>query len=968
MKSKKLLSIIISVMMIATMLLPATVYADDEGVYVSDCDSTSGWSCYIGDGMAVDTSVKTQGKGSLKFWQTGGFCGLYKLQNTIDISQMSYFIFDMLPQATDWFEKAGCAYLVISSRQDGGGYADIESGEWTEKALKISLKGVSLGEGWNTVNIPLDFSAAALGFDPTKITKVGIFGLQYYQRQGENVNYIDNVRFAKTAGSEIVPVDPLITSTKALFDKAFGIYDAGNTAYTQGSYDKFAAAYEQVMDVNLDTVSREELIAARKILQGGLNTLTSKTNPHALSEDYKRVVVLGIDGLGAFDADEAVSTPNLDRIRTGSDVLYTHTATSVSPSISAQNWSAMLLGVSPQRHGNTNESIEANETPDYQTYPSIFKYIRNTYPEAALGSIVNWSPINYGVIEHNIDVNLQTTNTDTGIANLAIDYWKENDPMMTFIHFDSVDHEGHSTGYQKDQYYRTLEAADVEVGRIYDSLNELGYLEDTLFIILTDHGGVGTNHGGSDPREMNCTYIAKGKSVVPGEYTNEATNNVLTTASMSSVVAAALGVAQSGDYDYTVPDNYFKDYTYSAPTNDEWKIDAPGDEYRGHQTADNSDNHIKLSDYIDTKALGMKAYFKFDGNLDNSQPSVVFAKENGTITYDENGYYNGAVDLSNGYLSFNNLKNLGTDSFTVSMWIKDLDAQSNDPALVSNKDWESGMNPGITIATEGGKFRFNLADGSKRSDTPYTSANGYTVAGNGGYVNLIAVVDRENSVANLYADFRLIATTGIDLGSLDSAAGTTLNIGQDGLGAGFKAKFKLDDFMFFGSALNMEDIYKLQAYYDAGNITEDSEIPAKILAQVNTTYNAIKAIGEITEENWREKRELLEAATAAYNELKEKYGDRRLENIADYQKALEDFDKYKVDLVLGDANLDGTVDTTDALWILQHAVKLRELTGDALKVSKVSEGDDPVSVVDALLVLQKAVKVRDKFPIEEQKL
>ena len=36
MKSKKLLSIIISVMMIVTMLLPATVYADDEGVYVSD--------------------------------------------------------------------------------------------------------------------------------------------------------------------------------------------------------------------------------------------------------------------------------------------------------------------------------------------------------------------------------------------------------------------------------------------------------------------------------------------------------------------------------------------------------------------------------------------------------------------------------------------------------------------------------------------------------------------------------------------------------------------------------------------------------------------------------------------------------------------------------------------------------------------------------------------------------------------
>lgn len=967
MKSKKLLSIIISVMMIATMFLPVSVFAEDEGILVSDCDSTSGWSCYTGDGMAVDSAVKTQGNGSLKFWQTGGFCGLYKLQNTINISEMKYFTFDMLPQATDWFEKAGYAYLVISSRQDGGGYEEPDSAAWTENALTISLSGVKLNEGWNTVNIPLDFSAAASGFDPAKVTKIGIFGLRYYERDGENVNYIDNVRFGKTAASEIIAVDPLVASTKELFNKAFGIYDAGNTAYTQGSYDKFAAAYEQVKDVGLEAASKEEVIAARKTLQGGLNTLTSKTNPHALSEDYKRVVVVGIDGMGAFDADEAVSTPNLDRIRTGSDVLYTHTATSVSPSISAQNWSAMLLGVSPQRHGNTNESIEANETPDYQTYPSIFKYIRNTYPEAALGSIVNWNPINHGVIEHNIDVSLKTSSSDTEIANLAINYWKENDPMMTFLHFDSVDHEGHTTGYQKDKYYRALEAVDVEVGRIYDSLDELGYLEDTLFIILTDHGGVGTNHGGSDPREMNCTYIAKGKSVVPGEYTNAATDNVLTTASMSSVVAAALGVAQSGDYDYTVPDNYFKGYTYSAPANDEWRVDTPGDKYRGHQTADNADNHIKLADYVDTKALDMKAYFKFDGNLNNSQPSVITAKENGTVAYDENGYYNGAADLSNGYLSINNLKNLGTDSFTVSMWIKDLDALTNDPAIVSNKDWESGYNPGITIATEGGKFRFNLGDGSKRSDTPYTSANGYTVGGDGGFVNLIAVVDRENAAASLYADFRLIATVRLDVGSLDSAPGTTLNIGQDGKGTGFKAKFKLDEFMFFGSALDIEDIYRLQAFYDAGNITETSEIPAKALAQVNKTYNAIKAVGEITEENWREKRELLEAATAAYNELEEKYGDRRLDNIADYQKALADFDKYKVDIMYGDANLDGKIDTNDALAILQHVVSLIELKGDALTAAKVSVEGDTVSSVDALLVLQKIVGIVDKFPVEEIK-
>ena len=96
------------------------------------------------------------------------------------------------------------------------------------------------------------------------------------------------------------------------------------------------------------------------------------------------------------------------------------------------------------------------------------------------------------------------------------------------------------------------------IGQIYDALDSNGYLDNTLLIILTDHGGIGTNHGGNTPEELNCSYYAKGKSVTPGEFTE-----TLTTATLSSVVAAALGVPQSGEYDYTVPNGYFKGYTLS---------------------------------------------------------------------------------------------------------------------------------------------------------------------------------------------------------------------------------------------------------------------------------------------------------------------------------------------------------------------------------------------------------------------
>ena len=92
--------------MIATLILPVPAYASSDAITVSDCDSINGWSNYPGDGMGVDTSEKSQGEGSIKLWQTGGFCALYKLSETADISEMKYFTFDFKPQAADWFEKA----------------------------------------------------------------------------------------------------------------------------------------------------------------------------------------------------------------------------------------------------------------------------------------------------------------------------------------------------------------------------------------------------------------------------------------------------------------------------------------------------------------------------------------------------------------------------------------------------------------------------------------------------------------------------------------------------------------------------------------------------------------------------------------------------------------------------------------------------------------------------------------------
>ena len=63
---------------------------------------------------------------------------------------------------------------------------------------------------------------------------------------------------------------------------------------------------------------------------------------------------------------------------------------------------------------------------------------------------------------------------------------------------------------------------------------------------------------------------------------------------------------------------------------------------------------------------------------------------------------------------------------------------------------------------------------------------------------------------------------------------------------------------------------------------------------------------------------------------------------------------------LGDANHDNAIDTTDALIVLRHAVKLNLLTGNELLAADVNK-DGSVDTTDALMILRYAVKLVDHF-------
>ena len=229
---------------------------------------------------------------------------------------------------------------------------------------------------------------------------------------------------------------------------------------------------------------------------------------------YSHVIVVGIDGAGSFIRDAV--TPNFDRIF--ADGAVTYGALASNPSISAECWGSMLLGVGPEVHKLTNGIVSSTPYPVDSPFPSLFRRIREAYPEAELGSYCDWNPITYGIVENNIDVSHDTANDDE-LVPVICDYIRSKKPDFLFMQFDSVDGAGHKYGYGTPEHLKRIGEVDVLVNDIYRAAETAGMIDETLFIVIADHGGTnpgngeGGGHGGWTDGEKYVTFAAAGRGV-----------------------------------------------------------------------------------------------------------------------------------------------------------------------------------------------------------------------------------------------------------------------------------------------------------------------------------------------------------------------------------------------------------------------------------------------------------------------
>ena len=317
------------------------------------------------------------------------------------------------------------------------------------------------------------------------------------------------------------------------------------------------------------------------------------------ANQYARVLIIGVDGMGDYVRRmDAGTMPNFDKMfNTEVNASVTHTGMAVYPTISAQNWTSMFHGVRPYYHGingkNANSDLSAGKQAD-EKYPSFIKNYLSYHPEDKVISSCTWDAVNNGAIEDLPQVTKINNNTETlkkvidgtleigdpalveyikaqtafdGIADETyamtdavtvqrlIDETATTDYKIAYMHLNQVDSAGHSFGFNRQPYIRAVSRVDVLIGKLYEAYEARGWLEDTLFILCTDHGHRylkdGTGHGGNRDVERTVTFAIAGKTVkpgTPGKYVNT---------DLAPIVSYALSVKAPSTWQGRVPYNMF---------------------------------------------------------------------------------------------------------------------------------------------------------------------------------------------------------------------------------------------------------------------------------------------------------------------------------------------------------------------------------------------------------------------------
>lgn len=514
---------------------------------------------------------------------------------------------------------------------------------------------------------------------------------------------------------------------------------------------------------------------------------------------YQYCAVIGVDGMGNFNRQAA--TPHMDKIF--ADGATSYFALSMDPTISAENWGAMLLGATPVVHGLTNGWISQNEYTN-KALPSVFTRLRRAYPDAYLTSVCNWNPINYGIVEHDVGVDLATADNDELLTPMILERVAKK-PKFLFVQFDNVDGAGHGGGYGSMRHIQQIETTDGYIGQIYDAYEKAGILDDTLFIVIADHGGIRNGHGGYTEEERFVFLGVAGQSVKHAEIPHSATVDI------AALVLYGLGLDvpeyNINGFSSQIPENIFPEYE----TPYRFVTPIPRDTIRRETPDINGEKGLLHFFPKDDLALAMC----FDNDLTDATGQCAF-KEYNTVKFYSNGVNGACAEMGmTGFISTDDMADVGKGSFTVAVWLNVDRSIHEDCVVCGNRDWwwRNRSANGFTLVLKNNDTVLSL--GCPTDNEAFITPLPEDVES--GWVHIIAAVDKEKNELRVYTDFDFTRSMPVNPALLTDNSAPAFFVGND---AGMKNNteefpniFRLDDLLIFNKAFTDADAAKLKDYY-----------------------------------------------------------------------------------------------------------------------------------------------------------
>ncbi|MBE6686113.1 MAG: hypothetical protein E7591_02670 [Ruminococcaceae bacterium] len=230
---------------------------------------------------------------------------------------------------------------------------------------------------------------------------------------------------------------------------------------------------------------------------------------------YDRVVVFMIDGAGNFFKD--AKTANIDKIFD-----LTAVSRASGPVNCMSERASVLTGTDGSVHGISHRDDAARDVYNERNGIKTFLgEVKEKYPEKEVACFASSLEISQlaeeeGGVYAPIDEN-ELDNVVTDILCNEGGYLENNDPSLLFVEMRQVLQGGvhFEGGFGSSDYLMQLSLTDGYIGRIYNKYEELGRNENTLYLLITDHGGVigGSSYTGDSDDELNSFIGIGGKGV-----------------------------------------------------------------------------------------------------------------------------------------------------------------------------------------------------------------------------------------------------------------------------------------------------------------------------------------------------------------------------------------------------------------------------------------------------------------------